>query len=157
LPKEIGSRLSTRVEGRCIKHYMGPLGVKVYDKFSRVLRVETTVNDVSFFKHHRKVEHKGEATTRELAPLKKSIYSLIDLRDILLGCSLGVVARLIAVGEQVRVRAPALAAGACYERFSPARCRLLRAACSRLFPGGGVSAVAESGFHPACEPNIIVR
>ena len=34
------------------------LGVKVYDKFSRVLRVETTVNDVSFFKHHRKVEHR---------------------------------------------------------------------------------------------------
>jgi hypothetical protein len=32
---------------------MGAAGVKVYDKFSRVLRVETTVNDLSFFKHHR--------------------------------------------------------------------------------------------------------
>jgi hypothetical protein len=61
--------------------------VKVYDKFSRVLRVETTVNDVSFFKHHRKVEHTDAHTTRELAPLKKSIYSLIDLREILLGCN----------------------------------------------------------------------
>ena len=40
---------------------MGAAGVKVYDKFSRVLRVETTVNDVSFFKHHRRVEHKGKA------------------------------------------------------------------------------------------------
>ena len=87
LAQEIGSRLSTRIEGRCIKHYMGAAGVKVYDKFSRVLRVETTVNDVSFFKHHRKVEHKGAAATRELAPLKKSIYSLIDLREILLGCN----------------------------------------------------------------------
>ena len=87
LAQEIGSRLSTRIEGRCIKHYMGAAGVKVYDKFSRVLRVETTVNDVSFFKHHRKVEHKGQAFTRELAPLKKSIYSLIDLREILLGCN----------------------------------------------------------------------
>ena len=85
--QEIGSRLSTRIEGRCIKHYMGAAGVKVYDKFSRVLRVETTVNDVSFFKHHRKVEHKGAAPTRELAPLKKTIYSLIDLREILLGCN----------------------------------------------------------------------
>jgi hypothetical protein len=73
LAQEIGSRLSTRIEGRCIKHYMGAAGVKVYDKFSRVLRVETTVNDVSFFKHHRKVEHKGATATRELAPLKKSI------------------------------------------------------------------------------------
>lgn len=88
LALEIGSRLSTRIEGRCIKHYMGAAGVKVYDKFSRVLRVETTVNNVSFFKHHRKVEHRNAHATRELAPLKKSIYSLIDLREILLGCNL---------------------------------------------------------------------
>jgi hypothetical protein len=87
LAQEIGSRLSARIEGRCIKHYMGAAGVKVYDKFSRVLRVETTVNDVSFFKHHRKVEHQNGSTTRELAPLKKTIYSLIDLADILLGCN----------------------------------------------------------------------
>jgi hypothetical protein len=32
------------------------------------------------------VEHKDRHATRELAPLKKTIYSLIDLRDILLGC-----------------------------------------------------------------------
>lgn len=87
LAQEIGSRLSTRIEGRCIKHTMGAAGVKVYDKFSRVLRVETTVNDLSFFKHHRKVEHRDGHTTRELAPLKKTIYSLIDLREILLGCN----------------------------------------------------------------------
>ena len=87
LAQELGSRLSTRIEGRCIKHHMGAASVKVYDKFSRVLRVETTVNDVSFFKHHRKVEHKGKPATRELAPLKKSIYSLIDLRQVLNGCN----------------------------------------------------------------------
>ena len=56
--QEIGSRLSTRIEGRCIKHNMGAASVKVYDKFGRVLRIETTINDVSFFKHHRKVEHR---------------------------------------------------------------------------------------------------
>jgi hypothetical protein len=59
----------------------------MYDKFQRVLRIETTVNDVSFFKHHRKVEHRDGPSTRELAPLKKSIYSLIDLREILLACN----------------------------------------------------------------------
>jgi hypothetical protein len=74
--KEIGSRLSARIEGRCIKHTLGAAGVKVYDKFSRVLRVETTVNDVSFFKHHRKVEHKDGHATREWASLKKTITSL---------------------------------------------------------------------------------
>lgn len=52
-----------------------------------MLRVETTVNDVSFFKHHRKVEHKDRHATHELAPLKKSIYSLFDLRHIVLGCN----------------------------------------------------------------------
>jgi hypothetical protein len=46
--------------------------------FTQDLRVETTVNDVSSFKHHRKVEHKCAAARRELAPLKKSIYSLIE-------------------------------------------------------------------------------
>lgn len=59
----------------------------MYDKFGLVLRIETTVNNVSFFKHHRKVEHRQGRSTRELAPLKKSIYSLIDLREILLGCN----------------------------------------------------------------------
>jgi hypothetical protein len=87
LAQEIGSRLSARIEGRCIKHLMGAAGVKGYDKFSRVLRVEMTVHDVSFFKHYRKVEHQNRHATREWAPLKKTIYSLTDLRDILLGCN----------------------------------------------------------------------
>ena len=87
LAQEIGSRLSSRIEGRSIKHHMGAASVKVYDKFGQILRIETTINDVSFFKHHRKVEHRDGPATRELAPLKKSIYSLIDLREILLGCN----------------------------------------------------------------------
>jgi len=87
LAQEIGSRLSTRIEGRCIKHCMGAASVKMYDKFSRVLRIETTSNDISFFKHHRKVEHRDGHSTRELASLKKSIYSIKDLREIMLGCN----------------------------------------------------------------------
>jgi len=87
LAQEIGSRFATRIEGTCIKHRFGKTGVKMYDKFGRVLRLETTTNDVSFFKHHRKVEHRDRHTTRELAPLKRTIYSLIDLREILLGCN----------------------------------------------------------------------
>jgi len=57
------------------------------DKFGQILRIETTTNDVSFFKHHRKVEHRDRPPTRGLAPVKKSIYSLIDLREILFGCN----------------------------------------------------------------------
>jgi hypothetical protein len=87
LAQEIGSRFATRIEGTCIKHRLGKAQVKMYDKVGRVLRIETTINDVSFFKHHRKVEHRDGPASRELAPLKKSIYSLIDLREILLGCN----------------------------------------------------------------------
>lgn len=87
LAQELDSRLSTRIEGTCIKHRMGKNSIKMYDKFGRILRIETTSNDVSFFKHHRKVEHRDRHATRELASVKKSIYSLIDLRDILLGCN----------------------------------------------------------------------
>ena len=87
LAQELGSRFATRIEGTCIKHRFGKTGVKMYDKFGRVLRLETTTNDVTFFKHHRKVEHKDGHTTREVAALKKSIYSLPDLREILHGCN----------------------------------------------------------------------
>src|SRR5271167_886259 len=63
------------------------------------LRIETTTNDVSFFKHHRKVEHREGPATRDLAPVKKSIYSLIDLREILLGCNKRYLAHLSALDD----------------------------------------------------------
>jgi len=53
----------------------------------RPLRLETTTNDVSAFKHYLKVEHRQGPATRALAPVRKTIYSLLDLREILLGCN----------------------------------------------------------------------
>jgi hypothetical protein len=87
LAQEIGSQFSTRIEGTCIKHRFSTCAIKMYDKHGIVLRIEVTANDVSFFKHHRKVEHRQGPPTREIAPVKKTIYSLIDLREILLGCN----------------------------------------------------------------------
>src|SRR5512135_809810 len=80
---EIGNDFSTRLEGTRIKHYMGPAAIKMYDKFALVLRVETTCNDVTFFKHHRRVEHRDGMWEMKLAPMKKSIYSLPDLMGLL--------------------------------------------------------------------------
>jgi hypothetical protein len=99
LTQEIGSQLSTRIEGTCIKHRFGKCSIKMYDKHGIVLRIETTTNDVSFFKHHRKVEHRQGPATRKLAPVKKSIYSLIDLREILLGCNRRYIAHLSALDD----------------------------------------------------------
>jgi len=79
---ELGNDFNTRVQGTRIRPYMGPASIKMYDKFGRVLRIETTSNDVSFFKHHRNVEHRDGSTAFKLAPLKKSIYSLGDLRQL---------------------------------------------------------------------------
>jgi hypothetical protein len=99
LAQQIGSQFSTRIEGTCVKHRFGKSSIKMYDKCGIVLRIETTTNDVSFFKHHRKVEHRNGPPTRELAPVKKSIYSLIDLREILLGCNRRYLAHLSALDD----------------------------------------------------------
>ena len=64
---EMGNRLNIRIEGTRIKHTMGPVSIKLYDKFGLILRIETTVNEVSFFKHYRQVEHRrSEEHTSEL-------------------------------------------------------------------------------------------
>ena len=79
----LGSDFHTRVEGTRVKHFPGPAALKLYDKRGRVLRLECTVNDVTFFSHHRKVEPRDGPPTYEVAPLKKSIFSLRDLRGLL--------------------------------------------------------------------------
>ena len=80
---ELGNDFSTRIEGTRIRHHMGPASIKMYDKFGLVLRIETTANNVAFFKHHRKVEQRDGTIVYKLAPLKKSIYSLGDLQELL--------------------------------------------------------------------------
>jgi len=99
LAQEIGSQFSTRIEGTCVKHRFGKSSIKMYDKCGIVLRIETTTNDVSFFKHHRRVEHRQGPPTRALAPVKKTIYSLIDLREILLGCNRRYLTHLSALDD----------------------------------------------------------
>ena len=77
------SRFCTRVEGTCIRHHLGRQSLKMYDRGGRVLRIEATSNDITFFRHHRKVEHRDGRTEYKVAPLKKSIYSLTDLDELL--------------------------------------------------------------------------
>ncbi len=73
---EMGNNYNIRLEGSRIKHIMGKNTIKMYDKFSKILRIETTSNDVTFFKHYREVVHRDSSSTHELARLKKNIYSL---------------------------------------------------------------------------------
>jgi hypothetical protein len=80
---ELGNDFQTRIQGTRIKHYMGKAAIKMYDKHGLILRIETTVNDVSVFKHHRRVEHRDGSWEMKTAALKKSIYSLPALIELM--------------------------------------------------------------------------
>jgi hypothetical protein len=84
---EMGNRFNIRIEGTRIKHSMGPVSIKLYDKFGLILRIETTVNDVSFFKHYRQVEHRDGTKEMKNADMLKTIYSLPALRELVLAAN----------------------------------------------------------------------
>ncbi len=86
---EIGTdyKFDRRIQGTRIKHYMGWASIKMYDKQGIILRIETTVNDVSEFKHYREVEHHDGTTEIKYAPMQKTIYSLPPLRELLLSAN----------------------------------------------------------------------
>ena len=80
---EVGNRFNIRIEGTRIKHTMGPVSLKLYDKFGLILRIETTVNDLTFFKHYREVEHRDGSKEIKWASMQKTIYSLSAWRELL--------------------------------------------------------------------------
>ncbi len=80
---EMGNRLNKRCLGTRLKHQMGPVSIKLYDKFNIVLRIETTVNKVSFFQQYRQVHHRDGTTSTKYAPMKKTMYSLSPLAEAL--------------------------------------------------------------------------
>ncbi|MFH2030894.1 MAG: MarR family transcriptional regulator, partial [Bacteroidota bacterium] len=62
---EIGNNYNVRIEGSRIKHSMKDVSIKMYDKFSKILRIETTTNKVSLFKHYREVVHRDGTTSNQ--------------------------------------------------------------------------------------------
>jgi len=78
---EAGSRYNKRWLGRRIKHQLGPVAIKMYDKFNLILRIETSVADVSFFQQYRPVHHRDGSTSLKWAAMKKTIYSLPALQE----------------------------------------------------------------------------
>jgi len=80
---EMGNNFNTRILGTRIKHQMGAVSIKMYDKFGIVLRIETSTNDVSQFRHYREVQRHDGSRESKVAPMKKSIYSLYILAQLL--------------------------------------------------------------------------
>jgi hypothetical protein len=48
---ELGADFTNRLQGTRIKHRMGPVATKLCDNLAVVLRITTTVNDLTFFEH----------------------------------------------------------------------------------------------------------
>lgn len=84
---EMGNNFNVRILGTRLKHQMGPVSIKMYDKFGIILRIETTVNDVSFFKQYREVRHRNGQTETKLTNMRKSIYTLAPLQELLVAAN----------------------------------------------------------------------
>jgi hypothetical protein len=80
---ELGNDFQKRIQGTRIKHHVGKAAIKMYDKHGLILRIETTVNDVSFFKHHGRVEDRDGTCEMKTAALRKSFYSLTALEELM--------------------------------------------------------------------------
>lgn len=76
---ESGTRYNKRILGTRIKHQMGAVSVKIYDKFGTVLRIEVTCVDVSKINIFRDVHKKDGSIEKKVAPAPKSIHSLYSL------------------------------------------------------------------------------
>jgi len=84
---ELGNNFNVRILGTRIKHRMGPVSIKMYDKFGLILRIEITVTDVTFFQQYRAVVHANGEREMKWAPMQKSIHSLGPLREVLLAAN----------------------------------------------------------------------
>ena len=81
--KEVGTNYNQRFLGTRIKHHMGDVSIKMYDKHGIVLRIESTCNNIGEFRVNRKVLHRDGSSSEQKAPMKKSIYSLYQLFTIM--------------------------------------------------------------------------
>jgi hypothetical protein len=76
---ESGTRYNKRILGTRIKHQMGEITVKIYDKFGQVLRIEVTCVNVSKINIFRDVQKRDGTIEKKVAPASKSIHSLYPL------------------------------------------------------------------------------
>jgi hypothetical protein len=72
---EIVSDVKTRVEGTRAKHRLGQNSLKMYDKFGRVLRIETTIHHAEGLKVYRRKENDPEGSMR-WHPLRRGVADM---------------------------------------------------------------------------------
>jgi hypothetical protein len=82
---------------------MGPVSIKLYDKFGVILRIETTVNDLTFFKHYREVEH-ARAHAKPNGPLCRKPFTVCPPCA---NCSKAPIGVIWSSFRRLRISAPA--------------------------------------------------
>lgn len=85
--QNVCNNFNKQIQGTRIKHTIGVNSIKMYDKAKNILRVETTVNDLTAFKVYRPVVTRDHKTVNRLASMKKSIYSLVKLAECCLAAN----------------------------------------------------------------------
>jgi hypothetical protein len=72
---EVVTNYKVRPEGICVRHGVAGNSVKMYDKQSRVLRIETTTNKPGEFKSRRRAEGHPDSELK-MRPLRKGIADI---------------------------------------------------------------------------------
>ena len=80
---ELSSHFGGRAPAVRLRHRLGPASLKLYTKEHRILRLECTCYDVTFFRHHREVVHADGSQEYKVAPMKKGLHSLAALRELM--------------------------------------------------------------------------
>lgn len=84
----ISSSLRKLESGTRVRHHWGQhTSLKMYDKHGVILRLETTTSDVSFFRHHREVEHRDGSRSIQFKPMRNTLYSLRVLALCMTACN----------------------------------------------------------------------
>ncbi len=119
---------SERWFGTRIKHRMKTNWLKMYDKFSLILRVETVINSPKEFWVYRTRRHHDGTSSVGYYPMTKSVASLVDYQQQALACNRRYLDALAVVDDPTpayqdlrHLTEPTVVDNRSYAGFNPAR------------------------------------
>jgi hypothetical protein len=114
--------------GTRIKHRMKNNALKMYDKFGRILRIETVINSAKEFWVYRTQRHHDGTSSVGYYPMTKNVASLVHYQEQALACNRRYLDALAVVDDPTpayqdlrHLTEPAVVAGRSYAGFNPAR------------------------------------
>jgi hypothetical protein len=119
--------------GTRIKHRMKRNWLKMYDKFCRILWIETVINNPKEFWVYRTKWHRDGTSTVGYYPMTKSVASLVHFQEQALACNRRYLDALAVVDDPApaypalrQLTEPKVVKGRSYAGFNPARREVTR-------------------------------